>query len=908
MTDLLAASTRVALAAYLHDLGKFAERAGIEEAEKKDSDGNTLKETHKQEYCPSFQGRYSHIHAAYTAIAMDLIESKLPDIKRDDCFPFASRKDGDALRDGDSLINAAARHHRPETLLQWLIATADRAASGFERSEFDAYNRADENTQGKNYLQTRQFSLFENIHLQQRPATYEWRYPLLPLSPTSIFPVEKSKAEPANDAMARQQYLTLWQQFLQGLEAIPHNHRSNLSLWFDHFDTLWLTFTHAIPSATAGRVDGKFISIPADVALYDHSRTTAALAVALWRYHHETGKTGNEIIQRLNQSEEEASEPKLLLIQGDMFGIQDFIFATGGGTQKFAAKLLRGRSFYVSLLTECAALKIMDALALPPTSQVTNAAGKFLIVAPNTPDTLFKLAAVREEIDGWFLQHSQGRAGIGVAHMPASIADFRHGNTQSSPFKGLMEKLFRKLETAKLQRFDLCRSSAPAVFTSFLDNFDNDLGVCRLDNLSPAVTRHKNVEVGALAKDQVTIGECLANKRWNRLLISRQPWEKPGSDVLLTDIFGYHLKFTPAEEISGKFGQLAQDGTLARIWDFSLPTDATAPLWNGYARRNINGYVSSFGERNEWESSKYKQWEEELDEYDHPDSLKTLNHIACEDRTPLNDSLDKWQGVAALHTLKGDVDNLGAIFQKGMEQPTFARMAALSRQMNNFFALYLPYLCQSDSRFRNTYTVFAGGDDFFLIGPWRSQIALALEMRKQFSAYVGKNPDIHFSAGLFLSKPGLPVRYLGEQAEEALEAAKSHPDGQKNAVRCFGQVVKWHELEALIAESCQLEEMKQLYPNQVSTGFVYALLELSTMAGNERKHVQNTLWRSQLHYRVGRLIGDRQQRKDDETAEEFQARRKRASADVLAKLANPIQKYREGYHIALFHHLYQHRD
>ena len=80
-------------------------------------------------------------------------------------------------------------------------------------------------------------------------------------------------------------------------------------------------------------------------------------------------------------------EEKLLLIQGDFFGIQEFIFATGGETQRRAAKLLRGRSFYVSLLTECAALAILDRLALPPTSQVINAAGKFLIVAPNTDAT-----------------------------------------------------------------------------------------------------------------------------------------------------------------------------------------------------------------------------------------------------------------------------------------------------------------------------------------------------------------------------------------------------------------------------------------------------------------------------------------------------------------------------------------
>ncbi|MEO6319408.1 MAG: hypothetical protein ABIR56_01930, partial [Polaromonas sp.] len=42
---LLAASSRVALAAYLHDLGKFAERAGFE-APKSDLDA------HITQYCP----------------------------------------------------------------------------------------------------------------------------------------------------------------------------------------------------------------------------------------------------------------------------------------------------------------------------------------------------------------------------------------------------------------------------------------------------------------------------------------------------------------------------------------------------------------------------------------------------------------------------------------------------------------------------------------------------------------------------------------------------------------------------------------------------------------------------------------------------------------------------------------
>ena len=57
----------------------------------------------------------------------------------------------------------------------------------------------------------------------------------------------------------------------------------------------------------------------------------------------------------------------------------------GGETQKRAARLF-ARSFLFT--SRCSPnvrhWAILDALALPPTNQVINAAGKFLIVAPNT--------------------------------------------------------------------------------------------------------------------------------------------------------------------------------------------------------------------------------------------------------------------------------------------------------------------------------------------------------------------------------------------------------------------------------------------------------------------------------------------------------------------------------------------
>jgi len=122
-------------------------------------------------------------------------------------------------------------------------------------------------------------------------------------------------------------------------------------------------YAHAIPSATA-------FGVKPEVSLYDHSKAVAALAVALWRYHHDR-EDDQDATTAAMRMRTDWDEEKLLLVQGDLFGIQDFIFAAGGETQRRAAKLLRGRSFYVGLLAECAALKVLDALGLPPTSQIS---------------------------------------------------------------------------------------------------------------------------------------------------------------------------------------------------------------------------------------------------------------------------------------------------------------------------------------------------------------------------------------------------------------------------------------------------------------------------------------------------------------------------------------------------------
>lgn len=887
----LDASSRVALAAYLHDLGKFAERAGIF-AEHPHLDA------HLQTYCPFHEpgGWFSHCHAAHTALAYDAIEPWLPDALRGDTSPFAGRAmagQDSAQSATDSLINAAAAHHKPETFLQWIVATADRVASGFEREEFDRYNAAKDERNGLNHYTSRQLTLFEQIRFDDsEPAegALRWRYSLRALAPSALFPALAKECETRDQTHARGEYATLWQGFVDALEKIPDRHRRNLALWLDHFDSVWLTFTHAIPAATA-------FGVKPEVSLYDHSRAAAALATALWRWHEANGQCDAEATRRLKTRDDFATA-KFLLVQGDFFGIQDFVFASGGDTRKQAAKMLRGRSFQVSLFTEMAALRLLDTLGLPPTSQIINAAGKFLIVAPNTPEVMQGLKRLRGEFDAWFLEHTYGQAGIGLAWTPASCNDFlRKGENEG--FSKLMRRLVGELEVAKNRRFDLCVSGGK-VFTDAAFPF----GPCKWNGRLPA-DRADDGETPAscaLSRDQVGIGEALV--KFDRLLVVDEGAEKllfTGKRLqpLECELFGYRLAFTVSEEASGRFGELAASGELRRCWDFSLPNgddlEGDRLLWSGYARRFISGYVPRVSSQDLAVQRRY--FALEGGRLPETDELKTLDMLACEDRIP-DDDAQSWQGVAALGVLKGDVDNLGELFRVGLKQPTFAKYASLSRQINAFFAIWLPWVLARD--FPGVYTVFAGGDDFFLIGPWRTVQKLADRMRREFARYVAGNVDIHFSAGIATQKPGAPIHSLAELAEDALATAKRH-DG-KNAVTCFGETVGWDRWATLEAAFQRLAELREA--SRLSAGYVYGLLQFVELRRQEEKErkPEAAIWRSRLAYRTRRFVVDRMKGLDD-------AARRKVFTEIVADIAEKgIGQLGPAYRIVLFNHLYQFRD
>lgn len=855
---------KIAIAAYLHDIGKFAQRA---EGRREVDDVGFFPDaaflnSNAGLYQPHFNNLYTHKHAVYTAAFIDHFEKFLPK-------KFNKGEWGIE----DSFANLAAGHHLPKTPLQWIISISDRVSSGFDRDAFEDYN-AETGTNKKgikiqDYKKTRLLTLFEGLApdkkwKEDRLEVHNYRYPLKELSPKNIFPGDTAEIRQVDSEQASKDYADLFFNFIAALEKLEH--KQNIPLWLEHFDSLFMIFASHIPAATVGYV------VP-DVSLYDHSRTTSALASALYQYHKDTNTMTTEAIKDYEPN-------KFLLISGDFYGIQDFIFTEGGSTGKASAKLLRGRSFYVSLLSALVADMLCRELGLPVTSIILDAAGKFTILAHNTENAKGTVKTVEDKINDWLIKNFFGQASMGFSTVEASCNDF-----VSSRFAELWERLSKAVDKKKYSKFDLVLHGG--CVSGYLDSFDNELGICPFCNKRPAdkEAHIKDTPACRICRDHVYIGENLVKETRIAITTITADLER---EKLLEPIFGsYQLSF----KVSGKLNQLSSEGSLLKYWDIGIPNDGN--ITKDITARFLNGYVPKYEKEELTEEAmnriravrKSDKAKEELFDNVEEGIPKTFAYIAKmalnlkghsresgnpeKDWIPdqfRNDEMKKdkrgYTGIEALGILKADVDNLGLLFACGMRQErlTLSRLATMSRQMNNYFSIFLPYKLKTDERFKNIYTVFAGGDDLFLIGPWNSIIEFSGFLNKSFKEYVCKNEQVTISAGIALHKPNDPVLTLAETSEHALSASKS---AGRNSLTAFGETVTWDAFGKLEGIKGTLKDW--LGSETVNNAMLFRLNELLEMAGQAKEitesgaaHLEDMeclKWRSRLKYTVVRNIG-----------------------------------------------------
>ncbi len=740
---------QAALAGLLHDIGKLAQRAG---------------QNPERIWDDQAKKDFGYYHAALTDYFLQQIVPKrwLPLIR-----------------------GMTTNHHRPLSTQDWIIALADRLSAS-ERADPTDDTRAAQPKQ----LQ----SILSLVHEEGNSSPAESYLPLKPLAlgKDTLFPGAKQP-----DAEVYKAYEKLWDSFLDEAKALCKAYEQSGAMEMYLESMLWILqrYTWCVPSA--------YFKARPDVSLYDHSRMTAALAVCL---QDGVGTEAEAISQAWQVETPDAaqqdllSKPVALLVGGDISGVQDFIYTI---SSKGAARMLRGRSFYLQLLTEAVLRFVLRSLELPYTNVIYSGGGHFFLLAP--PKAAEQLPDLQAQISRLLLaQHGSSiRLVLGSAEVP--VNGFRIGELPKH-----WGEMHAQLSRAKNRPYvELGNAIYQQVFAieTYGGNPEQICAICGDD-------QRKTIKWDELeAQERICllchsfakqIGKKLPQARFVALEFT-QPTPNDGQVNNALDIlaaFGMKVQFLEEQEPL-KTG----NGQFVTLW-------ALDDLQN-----------------NNWPKS---------DRLVVHTTRYTVNQIPLDQKgAPLTfDELQKecQSGFKRLGVLRMDVDNLGDIFSKGLgNRATLARLSTLSFQITLFFEGWLKRLIEKQGLI---YAVYSGGDDLFLIGPWDCIPELAQTIVNEFQGYVSQNPALHLSAGMAFVDGKYPIYQAADDAAKAEEHAKAKE--HKNAFYFLGEAWYWSEFEQLAQKKKQLvnivksEQGEQAGPKSL-LGVLRSLAQMESEAGNGKK-------------------------------------------------------------------------
>ncbi len=617
-----------------------------------------------------------------------------------------------------------------------LIALASKLSAGEQAS------------QTKNALENQSpqqmISIFDRISMNEEPRQNNFHY--LPLAPLAL---DKSIIF-AKVAEFKKPQTATYESLLEELGNTIIQTKDDDVTYLENLLVAMQRTTWCIPAA--------YSHSQLDVSLYDHNRMTSALAMCLAeKTAEEIGKLLGAVTRNYQNTPKENGDdallkkPVALLVGGDISGVQDFIYTI---SSKQAAKTLRGRSFYLQLLTEAVLRYVLRELDLPVTNVIYSGGGHFYLLAPLSAKE--NLDKIQSEISKKLLKHHGIGLYLAVGQAEVSAWGFQKGN-----FPDYWKQMHADLNRAKRQRYTELKGDMHSKVFALNEHGGNQDATCSIcgresKDTEPIKTGSDDRHCGLCKSFAENIGKDLPKSQFVGLGFAtpKETERKSAFDALRS--FGMLVKWPEKNKI-----QFDESVERAVVW--SLDDAENWPSVKGTSTAYVTRYTVNLIPMN---SSGYPKTFDELQ--------------------------GKAHGMKRLGVLRMDVDDLGNIFSKGLgKEATLARLSALSFQMSLFFEGWLKRICEQAEYKNLIYAVYAGGDDLFVIGPWDKIPGLAQEISDSFAEYTNYHPDFHISGGMAFIGGKYPVYQAADDAEGILDMAKDLSG--KNAFGFLEQPWKWDD-------------------------------------------------------------------------------------------------------------------
>lgn len=653
------------LAALLHDIGKFRQRA---------------------------TGRYTkHQEHSYEFITEDFADFFAP------C--------------GNTFKNAIRNHHHKPAQLQHLIEKQVILADRLSATE-----REDEERETEDFVQSPLISILSRLKCAEK----EHRYKLTALSfdRDAVIPLETVNVN-------QDTYKDLWQCFKKAFEKATEGKPYEPAAHYQTIVALLHKYTFRVPSATPWKKSGEK-TIP-DISLYDHLRTTAAIAACIG--HELTDETDvDALLANPNDF-----DPKICaLIKGDISGIQNFLYHI---LSDGASNQLRGRSFYLQLLTEAIANWVLKQFDLPITNLILASGGHFYILAPYTK-AKEKLDTLRKQISEklWELHTNE-------LYCILDYADVKISDFTAQKFDNKWGEVSDNVNKQKLKKW-----SEMEVKQMFENLFE------------PQEERDVDWQFDELGRDLRDATTLVAFDVQESPIPDKPKWQ----DAIKAFGLDVHILRNEAENTK-------------------KPNNATSAVLYRMGKTDFLADIDKY------------QWEGIPVSYD----FRIFHPVIAKDdkgeNADYNYLAEASEGVYWLGALRMDVDNLGTVFKDKLEKASISRSANLSRELRLFFEGYVPQLCKEHNEKHDKEIlelIYAGGDDLFLVGGWSALPEIAQKIRSEFKCFVTGN-HVTLSAGIAIEHMKFPLYQFAARSGNAEDAAKGLD--KKNAITFLQQPMKWKE-------------------------------------------------------------------------------------------------------------------
>jgi CRISPR-associated protein Csm1 len=763
----------VVLAALFHDVGKFLQRT---------SDGEKLSGEYKGSH-PQVSQKFVEARLMDSKCLMELVKKgELNDEMLKDLVPhhhFGTRYTG-------ACVDDATEEWRP---LAYLISQSESKSSEERLEEIDTGTNPNDvpanAITASVFKETSDYDdyLPSNIH----DKTYKF-----------IFPI-KSKEE----ALAGLYSNKKKSEFINSVSSNPHSTFFN---YFQTLDSIFRVYLSNVASSTH--------SLPADISLYDHLRTSAAIAASMYKWHQENDNPeGSQFAIDLIKND---SEKKFLLIGGDLSGIQNFIIEGAGHRASGTARRLRSRSFLLQAFVIALTDRLLRKLDLTSCNLVMSAGGSFHILAPNIQSTIKAIEEAQKGVDHYFAERTMLETSMEIESVKLCGADF-----SLTSFSKKLEELEIKLKSKALRKFteitsDPCQMKIPVSDSDSKEISKN--GMCRSCDKFPVMNGSDRDGYCEHCDKEMLFGTELAK---NADVLEIQPLNISENGerafhlnlchgLSSTIIIHKHNEVTEAPEKDASRYLLTGD------------FDIIANNQNCTGIKLIANYVPTFDNQRLFEIEWYKEHRDPTEGDPEDGHIKPFDFLAryrkCRTKKENGHGLPPDRGGAEyLAVLKADVDNLGNIFRYGLgNNQSVSRIFTLSRTIDTFFSGWIKHflstnkgseVCDIKYYPEDIYTIYSGGDDLALVGRWDDIILFALHLNDKFKELTCDNPDFHLSAGIKLFQPKYPISEAIHEAEELLN--KSKREEGKDSVTVMDVTVKWCDLKTLVKFGEKLETAKE---------------------------------------------------------------------------------------------------